>query len=57
MQTYSVKELVPVLKRKEKSIRNYILEKELKASLIGNRYVITEEDLQEFIQKMRAFNY
>lgn len=56
LKTYTVEELVPILKKKEKTIRNYINNQELKASWIGNGFVITEEDVIEFLNNNRIFN-
>lgn len=55
--TYTVEELVPILKRKEKTIRGYINNRELKASWLGNGYVIAEEDVKEFLVDNQLFNY
>lgn len=57
IKTYTVEELVPILKRREKTIRNYINNRELKASLIGNGFVVTEEAVKEFLQDNQVFNY
>lgn len=55
--TYTVKELIPILKKTEKTICNYINDKELKASWIGNGYVILEEDVKEFLRESYLFDY
>lgn len=55
--TYTVEELVPILKKTEKTIRNYINTAELKASLIGGSYVIREEDVNEFLIDNQPFEY
>lgn len=57
IKTYTVEELVPILKRKEKTIRNYINNRELKASLLGNGFVVTEEAVREFLEDNQVFNY
>ncbi len=57
ISTYTVEELVPILKRKEKTIRNYINEGELKASLLGSGYVVTEEDVKEFLINNQVYDY
>lgn len=49
MKTYTIKELIPILKATGKTIRNYIKQNKLKASFIGNRFIISETDLQEFL--------
>ena len=58
MKTYTIKELIPILKATGKTIRNYIKQNKLKASFIGNRFIISETDLQEFLvnnQKYQQF--
>lgn len=57
IQTYTVQELVPILKRREKTIRNYINNKELKASWVGNGFVILEDDVRDFLKESYIFNY
>ena len=49
MKTYTIKELVPILKATGKTIRNYIRQNKLKARFIGNRFIVSEADLQEFL--------
>ena len=56
MKTYTIKELEPVLKRKEKTIRYYIKEKLLNASFFNNRYVITEKDVEDFLNSTKCFS-
>lgn len=51
MITYTVKELRPILKKSEKTIREYITNKKLKAIYLGNKYVITEDSLNQFIKE------
>lgn len=51
MVTYTVKELKPILKKCEKTIREYIISKRLKAIRLGNKYVVTEESLNQFIKE------
>ncbi len=53
MKTYTIKELVPILKATGKTIRNYIRQNKLKASFIGNRFIVSEEDLQEFLSNTK----
>lgn len=55
MTTYSVKELKPILKKSEKTIRKYISNGELNALQLGNKYVITEESLKDFIKENEIF--
>ena len=54
MVTYTLKELEPVLKRKVKTIKDYINYGGLKASIINGRYIITEEDLKEFLDSYKV---
>lgn len=54
MVTYTLKELEPILKRKVKTIKDYINFGGLKASIINRRYIVTEEDLKEFLEKYKA---
>ena len=49
MKTYMVKELVPILKVTGRTIRNYIRQNKLKGSFIGNKFIVLEEDLQDFL--------
>ena len=49
MKTYTIKELVPILKATGKTIRNYIRQNKLKGSFVGNKFIVLEEDLQEFL--------
>ena len=51
MKLYTIKELELILKRKSKTIRNYINNEGLQASLICGRYLISENDLEKFIEK------
>ncbi len=57
MVTYTLKELEPVLKRKVKTIKDYINFGGLKASIINGRYIITEEDLKEFLDSYKLDCY
>lgn len=49
MKTYTIKELEPILKRKEKTIKSFIKKKILNASFYNNVYVITEKDVEDFL--------
>lgn len=51
MITYSVKELKPILKKSEKTIREYITDRKLNAVYLGNKYIVTEESLNDFIKE------
>lgn len=53
MKTYTIKEAEQILKRKEKTIRYYISNHILNASLFNNRYVITEKDLEDFFEQTK----
>ncbi len=57
IRTYTVQELVPILKRKEKTIRNYIKNQELKACWLGNGFVVKENDVEDFLKKRYIFDY
>lgn len=54
MKTYTIKELEPILKRKEKTIRYYINSHILNASCFNNRYVITEKDVEDFFESTKT---
>ncbi|MCL2355233.1 MAG: helix-turn-helix domain-containing protein [Oscillospiraceae bacterium] len=49
MQTYTLKELQPILKRTPKTIKKYIKDGALDASIINQRYIITEENVKDFL--------
>lgn len=55
MNTYSTQEVAKILKVKPFTVRQYILNRELEASVIGRGYVVTEESLQEFIKNKVLF--
>jgi predicted transcriptional regulator len=48
---YTVNEISLLLNKSCKTIRKYITQKYLKASIIGNSYIITQKSLDDFIQK------
>ena len=54
MITYTIKELEPILKRKSKTIKRYIKDGELEATKIGKGYIITEEDVKEFLNDYKV---
>ena len=56
MTLYTIKELEPVLKRKTKTIKDYINYGGLKASNINGRYLISEEDLKLFLESYKISN-
>lgn len=52
LKIYTVKEVAKILKVTDRTVREYITKKKpnpLKATKIGTKYVITEENLKEFI--------
>ena len=53
MVTYTMKELEPILKRKAKTIKEYINYGGLNATKLNGRYLITEEDLKEFLESKK----
>lgn len=57
IQTYTVQELVPILKKKEKTIRNYINNQKLKASWLGNSFVVKEDDVKKFLEERYVYDY
>lgn len=54
MKTYTLKELEPILKRKAKTIKDYIKDGELEATKIGKGYIITEENVREFLENYKV---
>lgn len=53
MVVYTIKELEPILKRKAKTIKDYINYGGLKASKICGRYLVSEEDLKNFLDSYK----
>lgn len=53
IKTYSLKDLEEVLKRKVKTIKDYINYGDLEASIINGRYLVTEEDLKKFLESKK----
>lgn len=49
IKVYNTKEVADILKVKPLTIRQYILEKKLKAKPLGRTYVITEDELKKFL--------
>jgi excisionase family DNA binding protein len=47
---YTVEEVASILKLSKRSIYTYIKDGKLKAKLIGNKWRITEENLNKFMQ-------
>lgn len=56
MKLYTINELETVLHRKAKTIKDYIIYGGLKASNINGRYLISEEDLKEFLENYKISN-
>lgn len=54
MKVYDLNEVCELLKMNIQTIRIYIKEGKLKASKIGRKYIITEDDLKEFIESQRV---
>ncbi len=52
--TYTLKQLEPVLHRKVKTIKDYINYGDLKATRINGRYLVTEEDLRNFLESYKV---
>lgn len=49
MNVYNIKEVSEQLHLSENTIRKYIKSGELKASLIGGKYLFTDEYIKEFL--------
>lgn len=50
MKTYDLQEVKEILKLKSiETVRRYVRQKKLGASKIGRKYVITEEDIKQFL--------
>ena len=50
MKVYDINEVCELLKMNIQTIRIYIREGKLKASKVGRKYIITEENLKEFLE-------
>ena len=50
MQVYDLDDLVKLLKMNIQTLRIYIKEGKLKASKVGRKYIVTEENLKEFLE-------
>lgn len=53
IKVYTTKEVAEILDVKPLTIRQYINNKQLRAKTFGRTYVITEKDLQDFINNLR----
>lgn len=54
MKIYDLNEVCEILKMNIQTIRIYIKEGKLKASKVGRKYVITEEDFKGFLESQRV---
>ena len=54
MKIYDLNEVCDILKMNIQTIRIYIKEGKLKASKIGRKYIITEEDFKAFLESQRV---
>jgi len=50
-QLYLVREVAEILRLTDRTLYTYIKDGRLKATKIGNRWKITEEDLRDFITR------
>lgn len=55
-KVYNTAEVANILKVKPLTVRQYILDKRLRASQIGRSYIITEESLEEFLNNNVVWN-
>ena len=51
LKVYELKEVCELLKINLRVLRRYIKDGEIKASKIGRKYIITEANLKEFLEK------
>lgn len=49
IKVYNTKEVADILKVKPLTVRQYIMDKKLKAKPLGRTYVITEDELKKFL--------
>lgn len=49
IKLYNVTEVASILKVDRRTVMNYIKSKELKAKKVGGKWLITEENLKEFV--------
>ena len=54
MKIYDLQEVCEILKMNIQTIRIYIKEGKLKASKVGRKYVITEEDFKAYLENQRV---
>ena len=50
---YNLKDLEKVLGVKVRKIREYIKKRELGASKVGRQYIVTDDDVREFVERRR----
>ncbi len=51
MQTYTTRQIAKMLQLNLKTVRRYLASKKLESIRIGNRYRVTDEQLQDFLNK------
>lgn len=54
MKVYDLNEVCEILKMNIQTIRIYIKEGKLKASKVGRKYIITEDDFKAFLESQRV---
>lgn len=50
MQVYNLKQVVKLLGLNIQTIRQYIKEGKLKASKVGTHYIVSDENIKEFLK-------
>ncbi len=50
MQTYTTEDLTDILKVNKRTIRELIASGQLKAKKVGRSYIVTENQLREFLE-------
>ena len=51
IKVYTLKEVASLLKVTERTLLTYLKEKKLKGNKIGGKWIISQENLQDFINK------
>ena len=54
MKLYDIEELSKMLKMNKRVLQRYVREGKLKVSKVGRKYIITEDDLKEFLESQRV---
>jgi excisionase family DNA binding protein len=54
MKVYDLEELSEMLKMNRRTLQRYVREGKLKVSKVGRKYIVTEDDLKEFIESQRV---